>query len=102
MISPVSSIIALWTSSLYSPVGLSSSAKSGVKESDIRPYIYEFSAEVADKDKMILTLCVAAGNEYNLKVDTVIDAMQKYTQGFCVEFFASHRKAILAGDNELI
>ena len=77
-------------------------SKSGVKESDIRPYIYELSAEATAKDRMKLTMCVAAGNEYNLKVDTVIDAMQKYTEGFCVEFFASHRKAILAGENELI
>lgn len=76
--------------------------KSGTKESDIRPYIYDFSASVTDSQKMKLTMCLAAGNEYNLKVDSVIDAMQKYTDGFTVEFFCTHRAKILAGKNELI
>lgn len=77
-------------------------SKSGVKEADIRPYIYEFSAENLGADKMKLTMRIAAGNEYNLKVDSVIDAMEKYTDGLQVEFFSTHRAKILAGDKELI
>lgn len=77
-------------------------SKSGIKEADIRPYIFELSAEIKDKTKMVLKMCVAAGNDYNLKPDTVIDAMEKYTEGFQVEFFSTHRVAILAGENELM
>jgi len=77
-------------------------SKSGVKEADIRPYIYEFSAEIKDKTNMVLKMCLASGNDYNLKVDSVIDAMEKYTDGFKAEFFCTHREKILAGDKELI
>ena len=77
-------------------------SKSGVKEADIRPYIYEFSAEVIDSVKMKLSMCIAAGNDYNLKVDSVIDAMTKYSDGLAVEFFCTHRAKILAGDKELM
>ena len=77
-------------------------SKSGVKEADIRPYIYEFSAEVVDSVKMNLRMCLAAGNDYNLKVDSVIDAMTKYSDGLEVEFFCTHRAKMLAGDKELM
>lgn len=77
-------------------------SKSGVKESDIRPYIYEFSAEKQGKNKLKLTMCLSAGNDYNLKVDSVIDAMQKYTDGFEIEFFCSHRLKVLVDDKELL
>lgn len=76
--------------------------KSGEKEADIRPYIYDFSVDEKGERKISLTMCVAAGNTYNLKVDTVIDAMEKYTDGFSVEFFCIHREKILAGDKELL
>ncbi len=76
--------------------------KSGEKEADIRPYIYDFSVDEASEGTMSLTMCVAAGNTYNLKADTVIDAMEKYTEDFVVDFFCVHRKKILAGENELI
>ncbi|MBO5059803.1 MAG: DUF2344 domain-containing protein [Clostridia bacterium] len=77
-------------------------SKSGVKEADIRPYIYDFSAKCTADNKLILTMCLAAGNTYNLKPDSVIDAMEKYTDGFSVEFFCVHREKILAGTEELI
>lgn len=76
--------------------------KSGEKESDIRPYIYEFCVEEKTENTMSLTMCLASGNTYNLKVDTVIDAMEKYTDGFKVEFSCVHREKILAGDRELL
>ena len=37
-----------------------------------------------------------------LKVDSVIDAMTKYSDGLEVEFFCTHRAKILAGDKELM
>ena len=77
-------------------------SKSGVKEADIRPYIYDFSAETIEKSKMLLKMCIAAGNEYNLKVDSVIDAMVRYTEGFEIDFFSTHREKILAGDADLL
>lgn len=77
-------------------------SKSGVKESDIRPYIYSFESENCGKDKIKLTMCIAAGNNYNLKPDTVIEAMQKYNDGFEIDFFCVHRKRISAGENDLI
>ena len=76
--------------------------KSGEKEADIRPYIYDFYIDEKGKTTISLTMCVAAGNMYNLKVDTVIDAIEKYTDGFLVEFFCVHREKILAGDKELL
>lgn len=77
-------------------------SKSGTKEADIRPYIYDFAVEERSADKLVLTMCLAAGNSYNLKVDSVIDAMEKYTEGLSVEFFCVHREKMLAGESELI
>ncbi len=76
--------------------------KSGEKEADIRPYIHEFKVTSQDENKMEITMCLAAGNNYNLKPDTVISAMEKYTEGFKVDFFATHRAKILAGNKELL
>lgn len=77
-------------------------SKSGVKESDIRPYIYSFDVLEQTDDKMKLQMCIAAGNSYNLKVDSVIEAMEKYSDGFKAEFFCIHRNNILSGENELL
>ena len=77
-------------------------SKSGVKEADIRPYIYDFRTDSVSGNVINLTMCLAAGNTYNLKVDSVIEAMEKYTDGFKVEFFATHRAKILAGNEELL
>ena len=76
--------------------------KSGEKEADIRAYIYDFSVTEQNDGKMKITMCLAAGNLYNLKPDTVIAAMEKYTDGFSVEFFCVHRRKLLAGKKELI
>lgn len=77
-------------------------SKSGVKEADIRPYIHSFNVVSQNDNKMEIKMCLSAGNNYNLKPDTVIDAMEKYTDGFKVEFFATHRAKILAGNKELL
>lgn len=76
--------------------------KSGEKETDIREYIYDFYVTEADEEKMEITMTLASGNMYNLKPDTVISAMEKYTEGFSVDFFCVHRAKILAGNKELI
>ena len=76
--------------------------KSGEKEADIRPYIYELSAMAADKGKIMLKMCIAAGNDYNLKVETVLSAIEKYTEGFEITFYGAHRLKILAGDKEIL
>ncbi|MDD6214775.1 MAG: TIGR03936 family radical SAM-associated protein [Firmicutes bacterium] len=77
-------------------------SKSGIKEADIRPYIYDFNVDLVNGNLINITMCLATGNTYNLKVDSVIEAMVKYTGGFNVEFFATHRTKILAGDEELL
>lgn len=77
-------------------------SKSGVKESDIRPYIYSFDIVEQSPKHMVLKMCIAAGNNYNLKVDSVIEAMEKYSDGFKCGFFCVHRDKILAGEHELL
>ena len=72
--------------------------KSGVKDSDIRPYIYELTAESVENSVTVFKMTVAAGSVYNLKPDTVIDAINKYADGFSVGFFKVHRNALLRGD----
>lgn len=76
--------------------------KSGEKEADIRPYIYDFSVRNVSERKCVIKMCIAAGNTYNLKPDTVIDAMQKYSEGLAVDFFCVHRDKLLAGGAELL
>lgn len=77
-------------------------SKSGEKEADIRPYIYSMEELPSDEGMMTLRMCLAAGNNYNLKPETVIDAMKKYIVGFSTGFFLIHREKILAGNKELI
>lgn len=77
-------------------------SKSGIKESDIRPYIHNISEVSKDDNSLTLKMCLAAGNIYNLKPETVIDAMEKYSNDFKAEFFVVHRAKILAGNKELI
>ncbi|MCR4718287.1 MAG: TIGR03936 family radical SAM-associated protein [Firmicutes bacterium] len=76
--------------------------KSGEKEADIRPYIYDFTIDKTAKNQMVITMCIAAGNDYNLKVETVLSAMEKYTKDFEITFACSHRVKILADDKEIL
>ena len=77
-------------------------SKSGIKEADIRPYIHNISEVSKEENALTLKMCLAAGNIYNLKPETVIDAMEKYSNDFKAEFFVVHRAKILAGNKELI
>ena len=76
--------------------------KSGEKEADIRPYIYELTSDAPEKNKINFRMCLAAGNDYNLKVETVLSAIEKYTDGFLITFSCQHREKILADDKEII
>ncbi len=77
-------------------------SKSGIKEADIREHIYSIEKLSFCDRCLTLKMCVSAGNIYNLKPETVIDAMEKYIDTFKAEFFLIHRERILAGDKELI
>lgn len=77
-------------------------SKSGVKESDIRPYIYELKHLSGDGDVQTYQMCLSVGSSYNLKPDSVIDAMEKYCDGFKAEFFAVHRNKMTWGGKEYI
>ncbi len=76
-------------------------SKSGIKEADILPHIHSLEC-TQDKINITLKMCVDAGNSYNLKPDTVIEAMEKYIDGFKTTFFNVHRCALLADDKELM
>lgn len=77
-------------------------SKSGIKESDIRPYIYELRL-VKDEDGIqTYEMCLSVGSVYNLKPDSVVDAMEKYCDGFKAEFFSVHRNKMMQGNKELL
>ena len=77
-------------------------SKSGVKESDIRPYIYKFDLTGSDEKMAIFSMTLAVGSVYNLKPDSVIDAMGKYINGFTPGFFTVHRNSLLCGDKDYL
>ena len=77
-------------------------SKSGIKEADIKPHIHSIELKDVFDDIMTFSMCLDAGNEYNLKPDTVIDAMQKYDEDFKVEFYNVHRSALLVDNKEYL
>jgi radical SAM-linked protein len=77
-------------------------SKSGVKEADVRPYIYKLKLEEEDGRLIMLSMQLAAGSSYNLKPDTVLDAMEKYCEGVKVMFKSIHRVSMLCGDREYL
>ena len=76
--------------------------KSGEKESDIRPYIYDL--KIIDRQERTITLdmTIAVGSVYNLKPETVLKAMEKYTPEFRPGFFTAHRKSMTIGGKEIL
>lgn len=77
-------------------------SKSGVKESDIRPYIYSLE-KIDDKDNVLtLKMCIAVGSTYNLKPQSVIDAMEKYCGNFKAGFMNVHRNSMTQGGAEVL
>lgn len=77
-------------------------SKSGVKESNIRPYIYDLKFLSRKDGVSVYSMCLAVGSAYNLKPDSVIDAMEKYSPGFKAEFFSVHRNKMTWGNKEYI
>lgn len=77
-------------------------SKSGIKEADIRPHIHSLELVGVKDDIITFSMLLDAGNNYNLKPDTVIEAMQKYDESFKISFFNVHRQLLLADDKEFI
>lgn len=76
--------------------------KSGIKDSDIRPHIYELEKIGCENGIMTVRMIVSCGSTYNLKPETVVAAMEKYIDGFCPTFTASHRKRMLIDGREVM
>lgn len=76
--------------------------KSGVKETNIRSLIYHIKMKENKDNYLVFTAVIAAGNNGNLKPETLIEAMEKYIQGFKAEFFTAHRISLLAGRKEYL
>lgn len=76
--------------------------KSGVKDSDIRPYVYWIEKISENGGILVLKMCVAVGSVYNLKPQTVIDAMVKYLPDFKAGFMNVHRNAMMIGNKEIL
>lgn len=77
-------------------------SKSGVKESDIRPYIYSVE-KIGDADGILtLKMCIAVGSVYNLKPQSVIDAMEAYLDNFKAGFVNVHRNSMTVGGREIL
>ena len=72
-------------------------SKSGIKESDIRPYIYDLEKIKEENGIITLKMCLACGSGYNLKPDSVADAFSKYSDTD-IEFISVHRSNLLFED----
>lgn len=75
-------------------------SKSGIKDVDIKPLIFDMKSEKAEGG-YIIYMRTASGNS-NLKPDTVIEAMKKYIDGFECEYYTVHRKALLTDKGEVL
>lgn len=76
--------------------------KSGIKDSDIRPHIFEMEKVGYSDGIQTIRLVVSCGSTYNLKPETVVSAMEKYCDGFVAEFSAAHRKRMLIGGRDVM
>ena len=72
--------------------------KSGIKDTDIRPMIKSLSVIKSESGYLELEAELAAGNMANLKAETLVEAMEKYTEGFSASFFTAHRCCLIARD----
>ncbi len=87
---------------LYDELKVMKKSKSGLKESDIRPYIYSIEKTADENGIAVIRMCIAIGNVYNLKPQSVIDAMEKYLDNFKAGFMTVHRNLMTIGDKELL
>lgn len=77
-------------------------SKSGIKESDIREHIFDIKELSREDGVLTLEMTVSIGSAYNLKPESVVDAMEKYCDNFKSSFVSVHRKVMLAGDKEYL
>lgn len=77
-------------------------SKSGIKESDIREHIFYVKELSRTENTLTLEMCVSSGGTYNLKPESVIEAMNKYCDDFKSGFINIHRKKILCGEREYL
>ena len=76
--------------------------KSGIKDSDIRPAVFELENLDFKDGTMRVRMVVSCGSSYNLKPETVVDAMAKYIDGFVPGICMSHRKRMLIDGKEVM
>ncbi len=81
---------------------VSKKSKSAVKDVDIKNDIKSLEIVEADGNYVVLDIYVPAGNEYNLKPELVVEAMDKYIDGFDVVFVQCHRTALLCNGEKFI
>ncbi len=76
--------------------------KSGIKDSDIRPHIFEAEMLGFENGIQKIRLIISCGSMYNLKPETVVTAMEKYCENYEVSFVAAHRKRMLIGGRNIM
>lgn len=77
-------------------------SKSSVRDVDIKNDIKQLEILSAEGHYITFDIAVPAGNEYNLKPELVVEAMDKYIDGFDVLFMQSHRTALLCNGKHFI
>lgn len=76
-------------------------SKSGEKLSDIRPHIFDMKITDKSDNSITIEMTLSAGCGYNLKPDTVIDAMKKYSDFDC-DFYLVHRCEAFCNKKKLL
>jgi len=75
-------------------------SKSGEKPSDIRPHIKMLSLASVDGNVTTYKMRLSCSNDYNLKPETVISAMENLCDGFKTEFLCIHRDGLILPGSE--
>lgn len=81
---------------------VSKKSKSSVKDVDIKKDIKMLAVSAKEGKYLTLAMALPAGNEYNVKPELVVEAMEKYIEGFDVVFVQCHRTALLCDGKEFI
>jgi len=81
---------------------VSKKSKSTTKDVDIKNDIKSLEIVKTEGNYIVFDIAVPAGNEYNLKPELVIHAMDKYLDSFNVKFVMVHRTALLCRGQRFI
>ncbi len=77
--------------------------KKGMREINIIPLMHELDILKQDEKNIDLYLKLSAGSKANLKVDLVLQALEKHIQGFEVDYAAIHRTELwIEKDGEIL